>query len=156
MRKFLESLFGTSKGQANMQDIRVSKECRLFVSVESASNIVCYAAKGLVQDDMKRGALEYHLKTRYDQIKNSFNFIPDEVVSCWRFANIDKTKSTRLSSISCVARKQRNPSRYANTRSGKRTSWTKRHRLTKARSRTGAGFRTQDYSTIHSKEMRSD
>ena len=24
MRKFLESLFGTSKGQANMQDIRVS------------------------------------------------------------------------------------------------------------------------------------
>lgn len=91
MRKFLESLFGTSKGQANMQDIRVSKECRLFVSVESASNIVCYAAKGLVQDDMKRGALEYHLKTRYDQIKNSFNFIPDEVVSCWRFANIDKT-----------------------------------------------------------------
>ena len=48
-------------------------------------------AKGLVQDDMKRGALEYHLKTRYDQIKNSFNFIPDEVVSCWRFANIDKT-----------------------------------------------------------------
>ena len=123
MRKFLESLFGTSKGQANMQDIRVSKECRLFVSVESASNIVCYAAKGLVQDDMKRGALEYHLKTRYDQIK---------------------------------ARKQRNPSRYANTRSGKRTSWTKRHRLTKARSRTGAGFRTQDYSTIHSKEMRSD
>ena len=74
-----------------MQDIRVSKECRLFVSVESASNIVCYAAKGLVQDDMKRGALEYHLKTRYDQIKNSFNFIPDEVVSCWRFANIDKT-----------------------------------------------------------------
>ena len=49
MRKFLESLFGTSKGQANMQDIRVSKECRLFVSVESASNIVCYAAKGLVQ-----------------------------------------------------------------------------------------------------------
>ena len=29
MRKFLESLFGTSKGQANMQDIRVSKECRL-------------------------------------------------------------------------------------------------------------------------------
>lgn len=42
---------------------------------------------------MKRGALEYHLKTRYDQIKNSFNFIPDEVVSCWRFANIDKTSN---------------------------------------------------------------
>ena len=81
MRKFLESLFGTSKGQANMQDIRVSKECRLFVSVESASNIVCYAAKGLVQDDMKRGALEYHLKTRYDQIKNTFNFIPEDVVT---------------------------------------------------------------------------
>ena len=143
-----------------MQDIRVSKECRLFVSVESASNIVCYAAKGLVQDDMKRGALEYHLKTRYDQIKNSFNFIPDEVVSCWRFANIDKTPIMDEKYQAFVnflrGKKAENPSRYANTRSGKRTSWTKRHRLTKARSRTGAGFRTQDYSTIHSKEMRSD
>lgn len=45
-----------------MQDIR--KQGGRLVSVESASNIVCYAAKGLVQDDMKRGALEYHLKTR--------------------------------------------------------------------------------------------
>ena len=56
MRKFLESLFGTSKGQANMQDIRVSKECRLFVSVESASDIVSYTAKEEKQDEMKRGS----------------------------------------------------------------------------------------------------
>ena len=68
MRKFLESLFGTSKGQANMQDIRVSKECRLFVSVESASNIVCYAVYGLVQDDLKRWSLEFLLISRYDHI----------------------------------------------------------------------------------------
>lgn len=88
IKHLLNLLTGTKPAR---KDILLSKECRLFMSVDNKTGIVVYAAKGNLNDRSGWGRMEFHLQTRLEMFKGKYKFVPDEKVCCWRFDNIDKT-----------------------------------------------------------------
>ncbi len=88
MKDFFNSLLGRKKVK---KDITLSKECQLFMAINRKTGAALYAAKGTISDPAGWGKLEYHVKQRLTTLKKHFDFIPDELVMCWHFDNIDKT-----------------------------------------------------------------
>lgn len=88
MKDFFNSLLGRKQVK---KDITLNKECRLFMAVNRKTGAALYAAKGAINDPASWGKLEYHVRQRLTILKKHFDFIPDELIMCWHFDNIDKT-----------------------------------------------------------------
>lgn len=93
MKTFLESLLGLKSAKKGQKDNLLSKECRLFMGIERKTNHVCYAAKSLLKDAVKRDTVRFHVDYRLDQFKKDgvLLFVPDEVIMAYRFPDINKT-----------------------------------------------------------------
>lgn len=88
IQAWVDRFFGNNPAR---KDVLLDKECRLFMSVERNTCVVMAASKATVNDKTGWGKLEHQTGMRLDQVRKSYEFVPDEMVCCWRFPNIEKT-----------------------------------------------------------------
>lgn len=89
MSRFLDFIFGTNETSKKGKDVRLDKECRLFMCIHRLNKTILYAAKGRLKDPLKRGEIDYHIKDRLDRLRQAHKFIPDEVMCSWLHNDIE-------------------------------------------------------------------